>query len=321
MTIKNILERATSDERRGPVVIVGPTASGKTEVALELAHRINAEIINADSRQIYQQLNIGTAKPPLETPASGNPLEPIFIKGIAHYLIDFIDPCDIFSAGDFALYGTKAIQKIQEKGKKVLVVGGTGLYIRALLDGMAKLPSRDEKIRLRLEAQAQQEGRQALYQRLCQVDPTSAKTIHPNNIARLIRALEVYELTGIPISSWHKQTPRPAWNCLYFGIQWPKEELHRRIEARVHGMLARGMIEETKKLLEQGYPKNCPGFLGLGYRDVIQFLEGKLSRGELTAKITQDTKAYAKRQMTWFRKDPRIQWMPAQTILEKLTIP
>lgn len=296
------------------LVLVGPTASGKTEISLELARTFGGEIVNADSRQVYQGLTVGTAKPSLSTAPQKDPLIPREAHGVPHYVIDFLDPRETFNAGDYSRIAGRAVQAILKKGKKPIVVGGTGLYIRALIDGIAPLPGRDEGVRKKLKEWAEVHGNEALHERLSKADPDGARNIHPRNTQRVIRALEVHELTGVPLSVWHAKTPKPNWKCLFLGVSVPKDELEKRIERRTETMLDQGMIEETQTLLQSGCPKSAPGFEGLGYRSVMDFLDGKIDRNELKQKIIHDTKAYAKRQLTWFKVDKRISWLRSQDV-------
>lgn len=282
------------------IAIVGPTASGKTETGLALARQQNSEVISVDSRQVYKGLPIGTAQPPK--------------TDVPYHLIGFLDPKDVFSAADFVDHAERLISEIQERGKTPILVGGTGFYFRALFEGLANLPKADEAIRQRLRAEAEAQGRTALHERLRQIDPKAAEKIPANNIQRLIRALEVYELTGKPISTWHEEhkktsdAMRNAWNVKIIGLDPGKEILGQRIAERSEKMLQQGMIEETKALLDQGYPDNCPGLSGLGYPHVVSFLKGKMSKTDLLAQLILETRQYAKRQRTWFRGQMEVEW-------------
>ncbi len=277
------------------ILLVGPTASGKTEAGLALARERNGEIISVDSRQVYRELCVGTAKP----------VHPC----VPYHLIDFLDPKESFSAMDFAKRASALIADISKRGKTPILVGGTGFYFRALLEGLAPLPPADPALRESLRAEAERKGRAALHQRLASVDPVAAKNIPANNIQRLIRALEVYELTGKPITVWHQEhKKRPSAPLETIGLDPGREELNRRIQKRAEAMLAGGMIEETDALLKRGFPETAPGLTGLGYPRVIDFLKKKMSRGELLQSIVQDTRQYAKRQMTWFRNQMEVSW-------------
>lgn len=296
------------------IVLVGPTASGKTGVAIELAKRINAEIVSADSRQIYRYLNIGTAKPlsrKLRAKSKGQRAisKPLVVKGIPHYLIDIIEPDEKYSAGRFRDNAQKVIEEIHRQGRIPLVVGGTGLYIRALVDGLAELPDAHNKLRTKLAKLAEKYGEKYLYRRLQKVDPESAQRIHPENLPRLIRALEVYQLTGIPLSIWHKKTKPADYQPRIFGLLPRRNNLYAQINERVDKMYAGGIVKELKRVLKMGYPKNSPGLEGVGYPQLIEYLEGRLTLQEAIASWKQKTRHYAKRQLTWFKKDKRITWI------------
>jgi tRNA dimethylallyltransferase len=280
------------------LAIVGPTATGKTDLGLRLAKEQDAEIISVDSRQVYKYLSVGTAKPK-ET------------GGIPYHLIDFLEPDKNFSAADFMQRTLEKIGEIEARGKKVIFVGGTGLYFKTLTEGLADLPPADPAIRDRLKKQAEDEGRPALHARLLAIDPLAAARIPANNIQRVIRALEVFELTGKPISAWHAehQDHRGATVALHFmGIDIPREEHNRRIQERCAAMLDGGMIEETRALLDRGIPETCPALSGLGYPRVIAYLKGAYSKAELLQLLSQDTRQYAKRQRTWFRNQLPVKW-------------
>ena len=293
------------------LAVVGPTASGKTELGLKLAKEQNGEIISVDSRQVYRHLRVGTARP-RDT------------RGIPYHLIDFLDPDQRFSAADFVRRASEKIADIRARGKTPILVGGTGLYFKALTQGLAPLPSASPEIRERLKEEARDGGREKLHERLQKVDPEAAKKIPANNIQRLVRALEVYELTGKPISLWHREhrlTPTPlpqgegakpsgeaGLHLKFVGIDISREELLRRIETRCRTMIEEGMIEETQALLKQGLAENCPALTGLGYPRIVAVLKGTMSKEECLKLLIQDTRQYAKRQMTWFRHQLPVIW-------------
>ncbi len=276
------------------LAIVGPTASGKTELALELAKDLNGEIISVDSRQVYRYLSVGTAKP------IGSP--------ISYHLIDFLEPSETFSVSDFVRLATEMVKDIQARGKTPIFVGGTGLYFKALSEGLAPLPPADLAIRTHLKKEAEDKGRLALHERLSGIDPEAAKKIPANNIQRLIRALEVYEVTGEPISHWHKKHQKTGLSLNFRGIDLGRTELLHRIEARCRTMMQEGMIEETEALLKRGVMENCPALTGLGYPRIISMLKGTLSKNDCLKLLIQDTRQYAKRQMTWFRHQLPVEW-------------
>jgi tRNA dimethylallyltransferase len=302
------------------IVICGPTAVGKTAAAIEFAQKIGAEIISADSGQVYRGMDLGTAKP---TPEER--------RGIPFHLIDLLDPDQQFSAADFRNRALGAIGKIQDRNKKVIVVGGTGLYLKTLEQGLFEGPSADPAIREKLEQQIKEKGIEALHRELEKVDPEAARTIPPRNRQRLIRAVEVYRLTGRPISEfWREHQYRrgtvpapgrgdPAPTFIKYGLTLPKEELHRRINDRVDRMIKAGLVGEVRSLVKQ-WGTTAPGFRIIGYKEVVAHLEGQVPLHEVVELIKRNTRRYAKRQMTWFKKDKEIQWVSSgQELIQLLT--
>ncbi|MCS7273306.1 MAG: tRNA (adenosine(37)-N6)-dimethylallyltransferase MiaA [Fimbriimonadales bacterium] len=282
------------------VVILGPTAVGKTEVGIELATRWDAEIISADSSAVYRGLDIGSAKP---TPEEQ--------QRVRFHLIDVADPSEVFTAARFRELALQAIEDIQRRGKRVLIVGGTGLYIRVLLHGFSLAPPpADPEIRARWRAEVARVGAPALHERLKQIDPVAAARIHPNDAMRITRALEVYEMTGIPISQWQQRAPSEL-PALKIGLTMPRDLLYRRIDERVDKMIAQGMLQEVQQLLQKGYNPQQPALKGLGYRHLIGYIQGCLSWDEAVRLWKRDTRRFAKRQMTWFRKEPGVHWIDA----------
>jgi tRNA dimethylallyltransferase len=280
------------------VFLVGPTGAGKTRVAVWLAKRINAEIVSADSMSVYRGMDIATAKPSVAQR-----------KEVPHHLIDVVELTDSFSVGLYRKLATAAIQDIGERGKVALVCGGTGLYVRSLLDGLFEGPEADWELRARLRAEAQHKGTEALHARLKTVDPLAAEKVSPNDLRRLVRALEVYEKTHRPISEFQDQwkqnnTPAPP----IFGLTMHREALYSRIDERVEEMFRRGLVEETRRLLGRGLRSNRTAMQAIGYKEVIGFLEGEYSLEEAERILKRNTRRYAKRQLTWFRKDDRIVW-------------
>lgn len=281
------------------LVICGPTASGKSDLALRLAHAVDAEIVNADSMQIYRGLDIGTAKP-----SPGQRAE------IRHHLIDVADPDQSFSAADYSAAADVAIRDIVLRGKRVVVVGGTGLYIRALVSGLVDSPSGAGEIRQSLQDEAGRIGNSAMLERLRQVDPELAAGLHPNNLVRIIRALEVYRLTGIPLSRYQKEHAFATrrYNTLQFAISVDRELLYKRIDERVDRMLATGLLKEVDSLLAAGFGRDLKSMRSIGYKEAAAHLHGELSSEETIRLIKRDTRHYAKRQLTWFKSDPDILW-------------
>lgn len=283
-------------------VIAGPTASGKTAVGIALAKALNGEIISADSRQIYRYMDIGTAKPTREEQAM-----------VRHHVIDLVDPDGEYSAGQFARDAAAAIADIQARGKFPIVVGGAGLYLRALFDGFAPVPEVPIEIRQRLQEEAL-ENLGALYTRLQAVDPLWAGTIQPADVQRIVRGLEVYEATGRTLSAFQGQ-PRQrvgTWRTQWFGLDWPRETLYDRINRRAVQMLDLGLIEEVKGLVARGYAGETNALNTFGYKECLQVLNGALSLDDALFAIQQHTRRYAKRQLTWFRAEKRIVWIDAE---------
>jgi tRNA dimethylallyltransferase len=292
------------------ICLLGPTAVGKTEIAIQLAQHLNAEIVSIDSRQIYRQMNIGTAKPTSEEQQAAR-----------HHLIDCVDISEPFSVADYQSLADTAIADIHNRGKQVLLVGGAGLYFRAVVDGLFEGPDADTALRERLKQEAAQLGIDALHDRLRACDPKSADRIHPNNVVRVIRALEVYELTGTPMSEhqqqWHQENQR--YPFIAFCLTMPRALLYRRIEQRVDVMLANGLITEVESLLAAGYARDTVALRSFGYKELIAYLDGKCTYLEAVEQLKQNTRRFAKRQLTWFRKDTRIEWVDRNSMSDIVT--
>jgi tRNA dimethylallyltransferase len=282
------------------VVICGPTAGGKSAAALELAKEFGAEVINADSMQVYRSMDIGTAKPSPEAQ-----------QAIRHHLIDILYPDEEFSAALFQEEARRAIADIEARGKSALVVGGTGLYIKALTQGLITGGEIDPVIRARLRTEAEQGGREGLYQRLKGVDPKTAARLHPHDTYRVIRALEVYERTGRLISLMREQHrfQEGPYHVLKLGLFTERGELYRRIDQRVEEMLHKGLEAEVQGLLDQGYSPRLKTMQSLGYKQITAFLLGAYDLAEAVRRIKRDTRRYAKRQLTWFKADPEVRWV------------
>ena len=281
------------------VVLAGPTAVGKTGLSLNLARRFNAEIVGADSVQIYRGLDIGSAKP---TPAEQ--------AQARHHLIDVAEPTETFSAARYARLATEAIDDIQARGKRALVVGGTGLYIKALIFGLAPTPPVDEALRARLRDEWEAQGPQAMHQRLAELDPDTAAKLHPNDRQRVLRALEVCLQIGGPMSRRQQDHgfATPRYPHLMIGLERPRPELNQRIQQRARAMWAEGLIPEVENLLAAGVPPEAPGLASLGYRQAIAFLRSEMKPDEALFDMIKKTKAYAKRQLTWFRGARGLVW-------------
>lgn len=287
------------------LVILGPTATGKTALAADLARDLDGEVINADALQVYRGLDVGTAKPPLE-----------LRREVPHHLIDILDPHELFSAGEFVRRAENVIAEIEARGRLPIVAGGTGLYLRALLEGISPIPPGDPEIRRALDLRLEREGLAALYRELQNVDPETAQRLPSGDRQRILRALEVAAVTGTPLSSWIRQRPfgsrrRPA---VRIGLTLPRAILYDRIAARVNEMVRRGWVEEVRNLLAQGVEPGCPAFQALGYRQMARHVAGEQSLEAAVEETVRATRKYAKRQMTWFRKEPEARWISAMEL-------
>lgn len=283
------------------VGLVGPTAAGKSSLAVRLALMLNAEIVTADSVQIYRHLNVGTAKP-------GQKERQL----VHHHLIDLVEPDQQFSVADYQAAAYQVITEIASSGKLPLLVGGTGLYVNAVIDRYAFVArGKNEQLRRRLWEEARMGGLEPLYRRLEQVDPRAARKIHPRDQRRIIRALEVYLQDGRPISEQEEITRqrKPVFDLLMFGLTLPRHRLYERIKARLESMLELGFLTEVEQVLAMGFSPECRGLQSLGYRQLVQYLAGLASWDDTVENIYRDTRRLAKRQLTWFRRDPRIRWL------------
>jgi tRNA dimethylallyltransferase len=281
------------------VIVLGPTASGKSALGMSLARLFGGEIVNADSMQVYRGFDIGTDKPP----ASDR-------EEVPHHLLDILEPEERFSAADFARRAAAAVRDIHGRGRLPLVVGGTGLYLRALTDGLFPGPGGDRELRRSLREEACVLGTESLYRRLEEVDPVYARTISGRDTIRIVRALEVFALTGSPLSSHFRRTAPPLEDVQWarIGLQWERRELVRRIELRVDRMFERGIIEETRAMLMRGLSPDASPLRALGYRHVLEVLRGVMAADQAARLTKADTRRYAKRQMTWFRKMSDVGW-------------
>jgi tRNA dimethylallyltransferase len=279
-------------------VLVGPTAVGKTDLSIQLAQELGAQILSADSMQIYRFMNIGTAKPSIDER-----------KGIPHHLLDLINPDEPFTVADYQDRYKQADEAVRSQGAIPLITGGTGLYIRTVTRSF-KFPGPPPDLfqRKKLQARAEKEGGMALYTELQQIDPKSASRIHPNDQRRIIRALEVFYSTGRTFSSWmlHAQEPiNPG--TIFIGLERDRSSLYLRIDRRVDQMMEDGLLDEVEWLINQGYQADIPSMQGLGYKEMVPVIQGKTTKDEAVALLKQRTRNYAKRQLTWFRKEP-IKW-------------
>ena len=284
------------------IVICGPTALGKTSIAIDLARDFSGEIIGADSMQIYRHMDIGTAKPTLDEQAR-----------VPHHMIDIVDPDEPFDARIFAKMAHARIKNLHCRGIIPFVVGGTGLYIKALVQGLFKTRSADPGVRLQLKQEAEIHGAYYLHQRLSKLDPDTAARIHPNDTYRIIRALEVYELTGKKISELqheHRFSDKP-YKVLKIGLNMDREIMYDRINRRVDAMIEAGFLDEVKGLLGMGYSADLKSMQSIGYRHMIDFIKDRSSWEEMLRTLKRDTRRYAKRQLTWFKADSEIIWTEA----------
>ncbi|TKS64030.1 MAG: tRNA dimethylallyltransferase [Nitrospira sp.] len=282
------------------IVMVGPTAVGKSRVAIAVAKAFETEVLTADSRQVYRGMDVGTDKPAPEER-----------QGVPHRLIDLVDPDESFNAGLYRRKALDEIERLYRDRRLPLVVGGTGLYVRTLLKGLCDAPQSDPIMRAALRQEAMDQGYDRLYARLVDVDPVAAARLHPRDESKVIRALEVYQLSGRRMSEFQQEhgfAERP-FVTLIIGLNRDRDALYRRIEERIDWQLAHGLIEETKQLLAQGCQRDSAAMKGLGYRQVAEHLVGEYDVVEMVRRFKRDTRHFSKRQMTWFRKEPGIQWL------------
>lgn len=283
---------------------MGPTATGKTAVGIELARKLDGEIISADSMAVYKGMDIGTAKPTPEERA-----EAVF------HLIDVTSPDEDFSVAEFKRLAEESIADIVRRGKQPILVGGTGLYIRAVTRGL-NIPSAapNRELRERLKAEASEIGNEALLERLRAIDPETASRLHPNDLKRIIRALEVHALTGFPISHFHATagTTEVAYHVRLFGLTMSRPALYQNIERRVDEQIQSGFVEEVRGLLDNGYSPDLPALKGLGYKQIAGYLVGEYDLRTAVDLLKRDTRRFAKRQFTWFRAEPGIHWIDVE---------
>lgn len=281
--------------------LTGPTAGGKTEVGVELARRLGAEVVSMDSMALYRGMDIGTAKPTPEQRAA-----------VPHHLIDAVEPHEDFSLAQYLDAAGRIVDDLRARGQKALFVGGTPLYLKGLLRGIFEGPPADWDLRRTLEAEEQSLGSGHLHRRLAEVDPKAAVKLHANDLRRLVRALEVYLKTGRPISQWQEQFDQglPPEACRVFVLDWPREEICRRIDLRVERMFAAGLVEEVRGLLSLPKPLSHTARQAVGYHEVIEHLEGRLGLAEAVQFVQQHTRQFAKRQGTWFRSLSECRFVP-----------
>lgn len=296
------------DDRFSQVyILTGPTGSGKSRLALELAPRLRAEIVAMDSMTLYRGMDIGTAKPTADERAR-----------VPHHLLDVLDPWESASVAWWLDKAAEVVRLIEQRGRRALFVGGTALYLKSLLEGLFEGPPGDADLRRRLEVEAEQLGKQALHDRLAQVDPPTAARLHPNDVRRVIRALEVHSLTGQPISAWQTQWSQnrtsPAESQRFQCLDLPREVLYDRINRRVEEMIAQGWLDEVRRLRDLERPLSREASQALGYNELMAHLEGRCSLTEAVTTIQTRSRQFAKRQLTWFRNLPGCSMQPAEAI-------
>jgi tRNA dimethylallyltransferase len=280
------------------VVIVGPTAVGKTELSLELAEQFHGEIISGDSMQVYRGMDIGTAKATPEERAR-----------VPHHLIDIIDPDEEYSVALFQEAATRLITEINQRGRLPFIVGGTGLYIESVTHRFQFAQAeQDRELRDRLQRLAETEGAEALHRRLARIDPVTAERLHPNDVKRVIRAMEIYELTGQKMSDYQHRAAQSPYDLLMIGLTMDRGKLYERINLRVDKMIEAGLVEEVRRLLDRGYNPSCTSMQGLGYKELVPYLYGEITLEKAINDIKQRTRHFAKRQLSWFRRMSEIHW-------------
>jgi len=293
------MNHITEEERPRVVILLGPTGVGKSKLALELAEAFGGEILSADSMQVYRYLDIGTAKPTSEER-----------KRVRHHLIDLVDPDQPFHAEMYRILGRKVVDQLHQDHQPIWVVGGTGLYIKTLTQGLFSSPKIDPKMRERLKEESREKGGAFLFDRLRRVDPKAASRLHPNDLFRVLRALEVFDSTGVPISflrEQHRFGERP-YVTLKVGLNMDREALFKRIEKRVDRMIERGFLQEVESLMGMGYGAALKPMQSLGYKQMVQYLLRKMDWDEAVRQMKRDTRHYAKRQWTWFKADREVCW-------------
>ena len=284
------------------LAIVGPTASGKSGLAVAVAERLGTEIVSADSMQFYRGMEIGTAAP-----------TPDELGRVRHHFVGFLRPDEEFSAGAYEVAAREVVAGLNSRGKTAVVAGGSGLYVSALIDGLFPGPGKDETVRSRLQTEAEEGGVGELYGRLELVDADYARAINRNDLRRIVRALEVFEQTGRPLSALHREhreSERPI-ESVQVGLDYDREELYARIDARVDQMIEEGLVDEVKRLIDDGYGGEIERLRSLGYREIAAYLRGETPFEEAVELMKRNTRRYAKRQLTWFRGDSRVHWLKA----------
>lgn len=290
-------------EKPAVIAVAGPTASGKSDLGLALARRLDGEIVCMDSMQIYRRMDIGTAKPTAQERAL-----------LPHHMLDVADPTEAYAVADYAVAAERVIAEILSRGRVPILVGGTGLYLKALMDGLSLGGAGgDERLRAELNALADEPGgKERLHARLAAVDPETAARLHPNDRRRVIRAIEVYEQTGVPMSRQNHAAQDRPFRVLPLALEWPRDLLYARLEARVHRMMEMGLLSEVRALLESGVAPTAQSMQGIGYKELIPVVMGQGDVNRAVWEIIVHTRHYAKRQGTWLRAEPRCVWLDAR---------
>lgn len=282
------------------ICVVGPTASGKTGYAIKLAKEQGGEVVSCDSMQIYKEMTIGTAKPTREE-----------MQGIPHHMLDFVDPAENYSVADFVTDAKACIDDILSRGKLPVLCGGTGLYVDSVINGITfSDDARDDAYRQELKELAEQQGVDAVHALLKEADPQAAEQIHPNNVKRVIRTLEIIKTSGMSKADYDRAARQePCYDATIYGMDWEREELYRRIDLRVDLMMEQGLLKEVKHLLELGIPKSATSMQAIGYKELVAYLEEHSTLEEAVETIKRESRRYAKRQLTWFRRNRNIIWI------------
>ncbi len=290
------------------VILLGPTGVGKSKLAIEWAEELGGEIISADSMQVYRYMDIGTAKPTVDDQ-----------KRVRHHLIDLVTPDQPFHAAIYRTLGRKTIDRLYKNKTPIWVVGGTGLYIKTLSEGIFSCPKIDPSVREELKKEAEERGTGTLFERLKNGDPKTACSLHPNDLFRIVRALEVLESTGFPISFYREQHRfgEKPYVTIKIGLEMDRDMLYQRIDKRVDQMLEKGLLQEVKTLMEMGYGRELKPMQSLGYKQMVQYLLKEMAWDEAVIQIKRDTRRYSKRQVTWFKADPEIRWWDGKTDRKK----
>ncbi|RKD24310.1 tRNA (adenosine(37)-N6)-dimethylallyltransferase MiaA [Ammoniphilus oxalaticus] len=281
------------------LVIVGPTAVGKTALSIELALKLQGEVISGDSMQVYRGMDIGTAKITSEE-----------MRGVPHHLIDIHDPTHAFSAAEFQGRATELIHQINQRNRLPMIVGGTGLYVQSVIYQYEfSEAGQDEAFRSKMEQFAEERGREALHEQLRQIDPVTAQRLHPNDLKRVIRALEIYELTGATMAEYQNRAKQSPYELCLLGLTMDRAVLYERINLRVDLMIEQGLVDEVERLLKRGYTRDLISMQGIGYKEIVEYLEGNVTLPEAIESLKQNTRNFAKRQLTWFRSMKEIEWI------------